>query len=698
MKINLTSDEINLLVYRYLIENGFVHTAFSFNSEANVPKNPFFTTQMERVPPNALVGFLQKALLYIYLEYHTSDDTGEEIRCEEPFSIFKKHECWCRPLEQIGSNSESAETQHRVSNVELAEGEGEESMRIDNVSDSASKDFSAQEDGHQADADVQPPAKKTRKSKSVSSNAGPDKMSIDENSLEPQTAEETSAQSRSHSTPLVDPFQDNPEEAGSTVVSKDVPSSSAGNSTNSPSGIKGEGHAGATQVKQVKNEKSPRKTSGGPSSHVAMEDGGHDPGSDEADASVSSYSALLASDKYLSDVPHIKLFRKGDSSSGIREAQFSKRPESPNKLVITWEEGCPELWEIDPSSKERDLKNSILLPVSEGDNMIAGTTVTMSNNYIVIGYENGSVTLFSYNGRKLTTIRGSKSQEHPIVSLKLSESNEYLAVGDSAGSVMILRIKFEKSMSCYTTQLVNKHRHKSAIFGLCWCNSDSFLLSGCLDRQITVLDLRSNKVKSFTQEGPVLSINQVGRESSLVTCVLEGVSTVPVLKISKGDDIRLECVARISVGEGDLGFKEGSGLAAAAQSQTHISFIESKLVGNDKVFHVVATPYSVNLFDEECTLVSCRKITSKGKEPKEVVSICIDNKSNTILAGLNDGSVTLLELPSLRVKSRFLEQRRPEKKDDALSTGVGTVSINSSGNLVFVGGPELPAIYSIFSS
>ena len=131
MKIHLTSDEINLLVYRYLMENGFSHTAFSFNSEANIPKNPFFTTQIDKVPPNALVGFLQKALLYIYLEYHTSDDTGEEIRCEEPFSIFKKHECWCRPLEQITSSPETTDNNLALAENNLAQ---EESSIITNGS------------------------------------------------------------------------------------------------------------------------------------------------------------------------------------------------------------------------------------------------------------------------------------------------------------------------------------------------------------------------------------------------------------------------------------------------------------------------------------------------------------------------------------------------------------------------------------
>lgn len=96
MRIHLSSDEVNLLVHRYLLENGFLHSAFAFSAEAAIPKNPFHVTHAEKLPPNALVTLLQKALLFIYIEYHTEDETGRAIPCEEAFSFFKRHECWTR--------------------------------------------------------------------------------------------------------------------------------------------------------------------------------------------------------------------------------------------------------------------------------------------------------------------------------------------------------------------------------------------------------------------------------------------------------------------------------------------------------------------------------------------------------------------------------------------------------------------------
>ncbi|SCM24340.1 conserved Plasmodium protein, unknown function [Plasmodium chabaudi adami] len=94
MKIHLSSDEVNLLVYRYLVENGFVHTAYAFLNEGNISKNTYYVSHCDKLPSNALVSFLQKALIYIYIEYHTDHKDGKKISCEEPFSFFRRHECW----------------------------------------------------------------------------------------------------------------------------------------------------------------------------------------------------------------------------------------------------------------------------------------------------------------------------------------------------------------------------------------------------------------------------------------------------------------------------------------------------------------------------------------------------------------------------------------------------------------------------
>ncbi|KAL9181443.1 hypothetical protein ACHAXT_010248 [Thalassiosira profunda] len=64
--LSVTSEEINFLLYRYMQECGYIHSAFSFAHESGVgrtrPRNS------ASVPPGALVMFLQKGLQYLGME------------------------------------------------------------------------------------------------------------------------------------------------------------------------------------------------------------------------------------------------------------------------------------------------------------------------------------------------------------------------------------------------------------------------------------------------------------------------------------------------------------------------------------------------------------------------------------------------------------------------------------------------------
>lgn len=53
------------------------------------------------MPTNALISFIQKAMIYVYLEYHTDENTGNKVPCDETFSLFRKHNCY----RKVGNNS-----------------------------------------------------------------------------------------------------------------------------------------------------------------------------------------------------------------------------------------------------------------------------------------------------------------------------------------------------------------------------------------------------------------------------------------------------------------------------------------------------------------------------------------------------------------------------------------------------------------
>ncbi|KAK3753003.1 hypothetical protein QZH41_016303, partial [Actinostola sp. cb2023] len=63
--MSMTSDEVNFLVYRYLQESGFQHSAFTFGIESHIDQS---NINGSVVPPGALVSVLQKGVQYVESE------------------------------------------------------------------------------------------------------------------------------------------------------------------------------------------------------------------------------------------------------------------------------------------------------------------------------------------------------------------------------------------------------------------------------------------------------------------------------------------------------------------------------------------------------------------------------------------------------------------------------------------------------
>jgi len=65
--MSVSSDEVNFLVYRYLQESGFVHSAFTFAYESLLGRSNIRNAE-KTIPPGALISFLQKGLQYVGIE------------------------------------------------------------------------------------------------------------------------------------------------------------------------------------------------------------------------------------------------------------------------------------------------------------------------------------------------------------------------------------------------------------------------------------------------------------------------------------------------------------------------------------------------------------------------------------------------------------------------------------------------------
>lgn len=87
---SLTSVELNYLVFRYLQESGFTHSAFALGYEASINKCPI---DGNLVPPGALITFVQKGLQYLEMEANLSNsdvDVDEDFSFLQPLDLITK--------------------------------------------------------------------------------------------------------------------------------------------------------------------------------------------------------------------------------------------------------------------------------------------------------------------------------------------------------------------------------------------------------------------------------------------------------------------------------------------------------------------------------------------------------------------------------------------------------------------------------
>lgn len=84
--MSFTSDELNYLIYRYLKEAGFEHSAFTFGNESRVAVDRISVAPSD-VIPGTLVYVVQKGLQYLEVESTICED-GNEVELEESINLL----------------------------------------------------------------------------------------------------------------------------------------------------------------------------------------------------------------------------------------------------------------------------------------------------------------------------------------------------------------------------------------------------------------------------------------------------------------------------------------------------------------------------------------------------------------------------------------------------------------------------------
>ncbi|CAG2214696.1 F-box-like/WD repeat-containing protein TBL1XR1 isoform X2 [Mytilus galloprovincialis] len=121
--MSFSSDEVNFLVYRYLQESGFVHSAYTFGIESHISQS---NINGALVPPAALLNIIQKGLQYTEAEISIAEDGSE--RCIETLSLIDA----VMPDVVESRKQAAVKTQNVKSEPSNTNGEGETSQSCTN--------------------------------------------------------------------------------------------------------------------------------------------------------------------------------------------------------------------------------------------------------------------------------------------------------------------------------------------------------------------------------------------------------------------------------------------------------------------------------------------------------------------------------------------------------------------------------------
>lgn len=118
--MSFSSDEVNYIVYRYLQESGFVHSAYTFGIESHINSS---NINGSLVPPSALLSIIQKGLQYTEAEICIGEDGSERtidslslIDAVLPDIVPQKQQ---QILNNVAANSKFSDVLRNVSNESM---------------------------------------------------------------------------------------------------------------------------------------------------------------------------------------------------------------------------------------------------------------------------------------------------------------------------------------------------------------------------------------------------------------------------------------------------------------------------------------------------------------------------------------------------------------------------------------------------
>ena len=93
-----SASEVNLLIYHYLQESGFLHTCFTLRYEARLDDLP--AAHEPVVQPGQLLQYLHRGLLYTVAEKHVQSmqDAGTSLQTTDVAATLPKPDALVKPM------------------------------------------------------------------------------------------------------------------------------------------------------------------------------------------------------------------------------------------------------------------------------------------------------------------------------------------------------------------------------------------------------------------------------------------------------------------------------------------------------------------------------------------------------------------------------------------------------------------------
>jgi transducin (beta)-like 1 len=151
--LQITAEEINFILYQYLQESGFSHSAYTFGKECNIIENKF---RHFHIPAGMLIIFLEKALSLIHIETHFNDG-DDMIVCNEPFTLLNPHHCsTVSTIKKTGALNQSSIAQNPLDSImgAAANAEHKVSFGLINLQETKEYDQEMQDESKHAEYDA----------------------------------------------------------------------------------------------------------------------------------------------------------------------------------------------------------------------------------------------------------------------------------------------------------------------------------------------------------------------------------------------------------------------------------------------------------------------------------------------------------------------------------------------------------------